>query len=117
MSVTHEGVRDFVPADRLLVEAKRWTNPLRFAAVLLFFRAPGRFPRAPAEVDGAAVTRMDDLASLEAMGGHVRNTTAEVERGAPEPGIRMHARDVQHGSCGPAVWTTGPQKRSGASTH
>jgi TnpA family transposase len=43
------------PADRLLVEAKRWGSRLRFAVMLLFYRARGRFPRAAAEVDQGAV--------------------------------------------------------------
>jgi len=38
----HAGVWDLTPADRLLVEAKRWGNLLRFAVMLLFFRACGR---------------------------------------------------------------------------
>ena len=58
MSAIHEGVWDLVPADRLLVETKRWTNRLRFAVMLLFFRAQGRFPRVAAEVDGAAVAEL-----------------------------------------------------------
>ncbi|NPD69682.1 DUF4158 domain-containing protein (plasmid) [Lichenicola cladoniae] len=58
MSAIHEGVWDLVPADRLLVEAKRWTNWLRFAVMLLFFRARGRFPRVAAELDGAAVAEL-----------------------------------------------------------
>ena len=44
--------------DRPLIEAKRWANRLRFAVMLLFFRARGRFPRAAAEVDGAAVAEL-----------------------------------------------------------
>jgi len=54
MSV-HAGVWDLTPADRLLVEAKRWGNRLRFAVMLLFFRTRGRFPRIMAEVDEDAV--------------------------------------------------------------
>jgi len=51
----HAGVWDLTPADRLLVEARRWGNRLRFAVMLLFFRARGRFPHAAAEVDKDAV--------------------------------------------------------------
>ena len=54
----HDGAWDLTLADRPLVEAKRWANRLRFAVMLLFFRARGRFPRAAAEVDGAAVARL-----------------------------------------------------------
>ena len=49
---------DLTLTDRPLVEAKRWANRLRFAVMLLFFRARGRFPRAAAEVDGAAVAKL-----------------------------------------------------------
>ena len=55
----HDGAAwDLTLADRPLVEAKRWANRLRFAVMLLFFRARGRFPRAVAEVDGAAVAKL-----------------------------------------------------------
>ena len=43
------------PADRLVIEAKRWSGRLRFAVMLLFYRAQGRFPRAAAEVNDGAV--------------------------------------------------------------
>ncbi len=49
------GIWDLTPADRLLIEARRWGNRLRFAVMLLFFRARGRFPHAAAEVDKDAV--------------------------------------------------------------
>lgn len=52
------GVWDLTPADRLLVEARRWGNRLRFAVMLLFFRARGRFPHAAAEVDKDAVAEL-----------------------------------------------------------
>ena len=54
----HDGTWNLTLTDRLLVEAKRWANRLRFAVLLLFFRARGRFPRAAAEVDGAAVAEL-----------------------------------------------------------
>jgi len=41
----HDAAWDLTLADRPLVEAKRWANRLRFAVMLLFFRARGRFPR------------------------------------------------------------------------
>ena len=69
MSATYDPVWDLTVTDRPLVEAKRWANRLRFAVMLLFFRARGRFPRAAAEVDGAAVAAL--ARSL----------------GVPEPGI------------------------------
>src|SRR3954447_10385678 len=53
-----DGVWDLTLTDRPLVEAKRLANRLRFAVMLLFFRARGRFPRAAAEVDGAAVSKL-----------------------------------------------------------
>jgi len=53
-----DGAWDLTLADRPLVEAKRWANRLRFAVMLLFFRARGSFPRAAAEVDGAAVAEL-----------------------------------------------------------
>jgi hypothetical protein len=49
---------DLSPADRLLVEAKRWGSRLRFAVMLLFYRAQGRFPRTAAEVDEGAVAEL-----------------------------------------------------------
>ncbi len=54
----HDGAWNLTLADRPLVEAKRWANRLHFAVMLLFFRARGRFPRAAAEVDGAAVAEL-----------------------------------------------------------
>ena len=54
----HAGVWDLTPADRLLVEARRWGNRLRFAVMLFFFRARGRFPHAAAEVDKDAVAEL-----------------------------------------------------------
>ncbi len=51
----HGTAWDLTPADRLLVEAKRWGSRLRFAVMLLFFRARGRFPRTMAEVDEDAL--------------------------------------------------------------
>jgi len=41
---------ELTPADRLLVEAKRWGSRLRFAVMLLFYRARGRFPYTAFEV-------------------------------------------------------------------
>ncbi len=56
MSATvFDGAWDPSPADRLLVEAKRWGSRLRFAIMLLFYRARGRFPRDAAEMDNDAV--------------------------------------------------------------
>src|SRR4051794_18282662 len=49
---------DLTPADRLLVGAKRLGNRLRFAVILLFFRARGRFPRTATEVDDGAVAAL-----------------------------------------------------------
>ena len=54
-AATLDAAWDLSPADRLLVEAKRWGSRLRFAVMLLFYRARGRFPRAAAEVDEDAV--------------------------------------------------------------
>ena len=54
----HDGIWDLTPADRLLVEAKRWASRLRFAVMLLFYRGRGRFPRAAAEVDKAAIAAL-----------------------------------------------------------
>ena len=53
-----DDVWQLTPADRLLVQAKRWGNRLRFAIMLLFYRARGRFPRAAAEVDKDAVAEL-----------------------------------------------------------
>ena len=53
-----DGRWELTPADRLLVEAKGWGNRLRFAVMLLFFRARGRFPRAATEVDQGMITEL-----------------------------------------------------------
>jgi TnpA family transposase len=52
-----DGAWELTPADRLIVEAKRWGSRLRFAVLLLFYRARGRFPRA-AEVDRHAAAEL-----------------------------------------------------------
>jgi len=57
-ATTYDGTWDLTPADRLLVEAKRWGSRLRFAVMLLFFRTRGRFPRAAAEVDEGALAEL-----------------------------------------------------------
>ncbi|HEY9217061.1 MAG TPA: DUF4158 domain-containing protein [Phenylobacterium sp.] len=59
-----DGTWELSPADRLLVEAKRWGSRLRFAVLLLFYRARGRFPRAAAEVDKDAVAVLARIAAL-----------------------------------------------------
>ena len=57
-ATTYDGTWDLTPADRPLVEAKRWGSRLRFAVMLLFVRARGHFPRAAAEVDEGAVAEL-----------------------------------------------------------
>jgi len=52
------GTWDLTPADRLLIEAKRWGSRLRFAVMLLFFRARGRFPRTVGEIGEDTVTEI-----------------------------------------------------------
>ena len=47
------------PADQLLIAAKSRTNRLSFAVLLLFFRAHGRFPRGPEEVEPDAVVNVE----------------------------------------------------------
>ena len=64
-----DGTWDLTPADRLLVEAKRWGSRLRFAVMLLFFRTRGRFPRATAEVDEEAVAQLARRLGVPAPGG------------------------------------------------
>ncbi len=54
-ATTFDDAWDLTPADRLVIEAKRWGGRLRFAIMLLFYRARGRFPRAAAEVNNGAV--------------------------------------------------------------
>ncbi len=44
-TTTYDSAWDLSLADRLLVEAKHWGSRLRFAVMLLFYRARGRFPR------------------------------------------------------------------------
>ena len=62
------GAWDLTPADRLLVEAKRWGSRLRFAVMLLFFRAQGRFPRTMAEMDEDAVAELSRALGVPASG-------------------------------------------------
>ena len=57
-ATVQDGGWELTPADRLLVEAKRWGGRLRFDVLLLLFRARGRFPRAAAEVDEGAVEKL-----------------------------------------------------------
>lgn len=40
-----------MPADRVLIMAKSKANRLDFALLLLFYRAKGRFPKAPDEIE------------------------------------------------------------------
>jgi TnpA family transposase len=58
MSAASDAAWDLTPADRLLVSAKRLGNRLRFAVMLLFFCARGRFPRAATEVDDGVVAAL-----------------------------------------------------------
>ena len=59
MSATRlDNAWELTPADRLLVEAKRWGSRLRFAVMLLFYRARGRFPHTESEVDKNAVAEL-----------------------------------------------------------
>ena len=58
MSAAYDPAWGLTPADRLLVEAKRWGNRLRFAVMLVFFCARGRFPRTMAEMDEDAVAEL-----------------------------------------------------------
>ena len=81
-ATVYDGDWDLTPADRLLIEAKRWGSRLRFAVMLLFFRARGRFPRATGEVseergDGA--------------GAHARRTGAGWRGVAAPQRLRSHA--------------------------
>jgi len=63
-----DGTWDLSPADRLIVEAKRWGSRLRFAVMLLFYRARGRFPRDAAEVDKDAVADLAHRLGMPAPG-------------------------------------------------
>jgi TnpA family transposase len=53
---SYGGTWDLAPADRLLIEAKHWGNRPRFAIMLLFFRARGRFPRTIGEISEDVMT-------------------------------------------------------------
>jgi len=57
-AATFDGTWNLSPADRLLIEAKRWGSRLRFAVMLLFFRARGRFPRSVGEIGEDTVTEL-----------------------------------------------------------
>jgi TnpA family transposase len=70
MSVTAADTAwDLTPSDRLLVGAKRLGNRLRFAVMLLFFRARGRFPRTATEVDDGAVAALARVLGVPAPRG------------------------------------------------
>ncbi len=47
------------PTDQPLIAAKSRTNRLSFAVLLLFFRAHGRFPRAPEEIEPDAIVNVE----------------------------------------------------------
>ena len=94
----HDGTWDLTPADRLLVEAKRWGSRLRFAVMLLFFRARGRFPRTTREISDDVVRGLartlglpvpDGAASL--LAGAADRT---LERQAPALGQPLEALAV-----------------------
>jgi len=68
VSATYDPAWGLTPADRLLVEAKRWGSRLRFAVMLVFFRARGRFPRTMAEMDEEAVAELSRTLGVPASG-------------------------------------------------
>jgi len=47
------------PTDQPLIAAKSRTNRSSFAMLLLFFRAHGRFPRAPGEIEPDAIANVE----------------------------------------------------------
>ena len=53
-------------ADQTLVMAKSRANRLGFAVLLLFYRAHGRFPDAPTEIEPQAVDHMARQIGMEA---------------------------------------------------
>ena len=71
---------DLSPADRLVVEAKRWGSRLRFAVMLLFYRARGRFPRDAAEVDKEAVADLAHRLGMPAPGSRAALLPASDDR-------------------------------------
>ncbi len=75
-----DGVWDLSPADRLIVEAKRWGSRLRFAVMLLFYRARGRFPRGAAEVDKDAVAELAQRLGMPAPGSRAALLHASDDR-------------------------------------
>ena len=54
------------PADQTLVMAKSRANRLGFAVLLLFYRAHGRFPNAPTEIEPQAIDRVARQIGTEA---------------------------------------------------
>ncbi|MBV8613959.1 MAG: DUF4158 domain-containing protein [Acetobacteraceae bacterium] len=81
MSATvFDGIWDLTPADRLLVEAKHWGNRLRFAVMLLFYRARGRFPRGATEVDENAVAELARTLGVPAPGNAAALLPATADR-------------------------------------
>ena len=54
------------PADQTLVMAKSRANRLGFAVLLLFYRAHGRFPNAPTEIEPQAIDRVARQIGMEA---------------------------------------------------
>src|SRR5512135_2913363 len=53
------------PADHVLVSEKSRANRLMFALLLLFYRAHGRFPKRPGEIDAAAVESVAQQLGIE----------------------------------------------------
>ncbi len=86
----HDGIWDLTPADRLLIEAKRWGSRLRFAVMLLFFRARGRFPRAAAEVDEGAVAEL-----ARALGVPAPSGAASLLPGAPDRTLERQRAEIR----------------------
>ena len=88
---TGDGIWDLTLAERLLVEAKRWGNRLRFAVMLLFFRAHGRFPRTATEVDEDAVAALARTLGVPAPGSRAALLPEAADRTAERQRAEIRA--------------------------
>jgi hypothetical protein len=79
MALDDDGAADpwrLTAEDRAVVNTKSVANRLWFALLLLFHRANGRFPEAPAEIGASAVKRVAQQVGVEANDNDQRNTAS-----------------------------------------
>ena len=90
-ATTYDGTWDLSPADRVLVGAKRWGSRLRFAVMMLFYRARGRFPCAAIEVDEGMVAELAHTLGLPAPDGAASLLSEAADRTAERQRAEIRA--------------------------